>query len=123
DTSRVINAGWHTQRVREIFLASRFPIVRFQSLHLESIPGKDDVEMPRYAGSAVCFDLQTPAAIVHVLNLHLASPHTGLTAFATHPGLGVWKLKNNATRRVNESLVVTQFLSTLSGPVILTGDF
>jgi len=123
DQSDVLRAGWNTRRLREIFIASRFPIIRAESLNLESISGKDDLDVPRYVGSAACFDLQTPGGVVYVLNIHLASPHTGLTAFVTHPIAGITKLNNNAVRRINETNAVTQYVAGLKGPVILTGDF
>jgi endonuclease/exonuclease/phosphatase (EEP) superfamily protein YafD len=123
DESEALSAGWRTLRLHESFIASRLPITHVENLHLQEIPGDDDSDVPRYVGSAWCFDLQTPGGLVHVLDVHLASPHSGLTAFKANPGLGIRKLKNNAIRRFNESVKLTEYVAGLKGPVVLAGDF
>ena len=62
-----------------------------------------------------------PDGIVHLLNIHLASPHTAFKALATQPSRGVWKLRTNTVRRRNECAKISDYLSTLRGPVILAG--
>jgi len=123
DDSTVLRAGWHTFRQGEIFIASRFPIRQVRNLRLEEIAGEDDAEAPRFTGAGACFDLETPGGIVHLLNIHLASPHTGLTAVVTEPAKVAWKLRTNSTRRFNECASITKFIAGLEGPVILAGDF
>ena len=123
DDSPVLRSGWNVYRLGEIFVASRLPIRDAHNLDLEAITGVDDSEFPRHAGSGACFDIQTAAGIVHLLNVHLASPHTALTGLANDTGRAVWKLKANSVRRWNESQKITDFLATLHGPVIVAGDF
>jgi endonuclease/exonuclease/phosphatase (EEP) superfamily protein YafD len=123
DDSELLNSGWKTLRLGESYLASRFPVTHIENLHLPDLPGDDDTDVPRYAGSAWCFDIRTPAGLVHVLDVHHASPHYGLTAFKSEPALGIRKLRNNATRRNNECLKLAEYLATLKGPVVLAGDF
>lgn len=123
DDSAVPRAGRHTFRQGEIFIASRFPIRQVRNLKLDEIPGEDDAELPRYTGAGACFDLDTPAGLVHLLNIHLASPHTGLTAVVREPEKVAWKLRTNSIRRFNECAAISNFIKALSGPVILAGDF
>jgi len=123
DESDVLKEGWRTLRLRDCFIASKFPITHVENLHLAEVARDDERDDPRFVGSATCFDLQTPAGMVHVLNVHLASPHTGLTALVRRPGLGIWKLRNNATRRNRESQTVAEYVANLKAPVILAGDF
>lgn len=115
--------GWNRYRLGEIFIASRFPIARVHDLHLERITSPDDAESPRRTGSAACFDLQTPAGIVHVVNLHLASPHAGLRMLMHEPARGIRRLQANSLRRWQESRQVCQWLAEQTGPVIVAGDF
>jgi endonuclease/exonuclease/phosphatase (EEP) superfamily protein YafD len=123
DDSPVLRSGWNVFRLGEIFIASRFPIRDARNLDLEAIPGDEDDEIPRNTGSAACFDLQTPGGIVHLLDIHLASPHSGFRALPTRPARGIWKLRTNTVRRWNECAKISDYLSTLRGPVILAGDF
>jgi endonuclease/exonuclease/phosphatase family metal-dependent hydrolase len=123
DESEVLKEGWRTLRLRDSFIASKFPITHVENLHLAEVARDEENDEERFVGSATCFDLQTPGGLVHVLNVHLASPHTGLTALVKKPGLGIWKLKNNARRRSKESQTVAEYVAGLKAPVILAGDF
>jgi endonuclease/exonuclease/phosphatase family metal-dependent hydrolase len=123
DESEVLKEGWRTLRLKDSFIASRFPITHVENLHLADVARDDENDDPRFVGSATCFDVQTPGGMVHVLNVHLASPHTGLMALVKKPGLGIWKLKNNARRRSKESETVAEYVAVLKAPVILAGDF
>jgi endonuclease/exonuclease/phosphatase (EEP) superfamily protein YafD len=123
DDSPVFSSGWNVYRLGEIFIATRYPIHDAHDLDLQSIPGVDDWDFLRHPGAAACFDLETPTGIVHVLNLHLASPHKALSSLLSDTGWAVWKLKANTARRANESQKLTDYLATLHGPVIIAGDF
>ena len=115
---------WHTYQVgNQIFLASKYPIVHVHDLNLERIEGNDDNEFPRRFGIAVCFDLQTPAGLLHVVNVHLVSPHKGLEMLAEETEHGVRMLEAGSIRRRNESALVESWISAQSGPVIAAGDF
>ena len=115
--------GWYTYVVGEIFLATRFPILRVNDLHLEKIPGVDDIDPWRRHGIAACYDIQTPNGVVHFVNVHLSSPHTSISTIKARPGEGIWKLRANSVRRWNESEAVTRWLATQTGPVVVAGDF
>jgi vancomycin resistance protein VanJ len=115
--------GWYTYQVGEIFLATRFPILRVIDLHLEKIKGVDDIDIWRRNGIAACYDIQTPDGVIHIVNVHLSSPHTSISTIKARPGEGIWKLKANSIRRRNESIAVTQWLATQHGPLVIAGDF
>jgi endonuclease/exonuclease/phosphatase (EEP) superfamily protein YafD len=119
----VAGPGWHHYQLGEIFIASRFPLVRVYDLNLERIPGKDDADPLRRAGSAVCFDLDSSAGILHLFDLHLASPHPALRTLRENLPTAVWRLEADSTRRWNESQQITDYLATLHGPFVLAGDF
>lgn len=123
DDSPVLRSGWNVYRMGEIFIASRFPIRDVHNFDLESVAGDDDSELLRHSGSAACFDLQVPNGIVHVLNIHLASPHSAFRVLATRPWKGIWKLRTNSARRWNECVRISDYVSTLKGPIIVAGDF
>ena len=114
--------GWYTFRMSEIFLASRFPIRQVHDFQLESIPG-DEFDVTRRTGAAGCFDLQTPAGLLHVIDLHLASPHAALSGFMAEPELAVDRLDANSVRRWEESRRITDWLKSQPGPFIIAGDF
>lgn len=115
---------WHTYEIgNQVLLASRYPIVRVHDLNLERIPGADDSEFPRRFGIAVCFDVQTPAGLIHVINLHLVSPHKGLELLAYQTAHGIEMLKWSNVRRHNESELVTDWMSRQGGRYIVLGDF
>ena len=115
--------GWHHYQVGEIFIASRYPLVHVYDLNLQRIHGKDDVDPLRRTGAAVCFDLDTSAGVLHLVDLHLASPHPALRTLRHNLPMAVQRLEANSTRRWNESQQITDYLATLRGPFILAGDF
>jgi vancomycin resistance protein VanJ len=114
---------WNVYRLGEILLATHYPIERVHDFHLERVAAPDDIEKPRRVGAAACFDLRTPNGLLHLVDLHLASPHMGFRTLRHHPGLAAWRLEANSDRRWNESQVISDWLSTQAGPVILAGDF
>jgi vancomycin resistance protein VanJ len=115
--------GWHRYRLAELFIASAFPIIRVRDLHLEEITGNDDLQIPRHTGAAACFDLQTPAGVVHVVNLHLPSPHLGLGAIKDQRDDASWLLQTNSIRRWKDSERITSRMAAEAGPTIIAGDF
>jgi endonuclease/exonuclease/phosphatase family metal-dependent hydrolase len=122
-TPILANSSWHKYRIGEIFIASEYPIVHVHDMHLERITGDDDKDLPRRFGTAASFDLQMPAGIVHVINLHLTSPHGGLRVLVKSPHKGIHRLETNSIRRENESRQITDWLATQSGPFVVAGDF
>lgn len=124
EMSSLSGPQWHTYEVgSQVLLASRYPIVHVYDLNLERIPGSDDNEFPRRFGIAVCFDLATPAGLIHVLNLHLVSPHKALEQLAWQTAHGIRMLEASNIRRANESEVVTSWMARQGGRFIVLGDF
>jgi endonuclease/exonuclease/phosphatase family metal-dependent hydrolase len=124
EMSSLSGPSWHTYQVgNQILLASRYPIVHVHDLNLEGIPGSDDNEFPRRVGTAICFDLHTPAGLIHVISQHLVSPHKGLEQLAYETAHGIEMLKAGNIRRRKESALVTDWMSRQTGPFVVLGDF
>lgn len=119
----VLGPGWHHYQLGEIFIASRYPLVHVYDLNLERIHGPDDDDPLLRQGAAACFDLESPAGIIHLVDLHLASPHPALRSLPQGVVAGIERLEANSTRRWNESQRITDYLQTLHGPLVLAGDF
>jgi endonuclease/exonuclease/phosphatase family metal-dependent hydrolase len=117
------NPHWHRYQLGQIFIASEFPIQHVHDLHLERIKGVEDTVVVNHSGAAVCFDLATSIGLIHVANVHLASPHGALRAVLRHPTDSTWRLEANSVRRANESQVIHDWLATQTGPLIVAGDF
>jgi endonuclease/exonuclease/phosphatase (EEP) superfamily protein YafD len=103
---------WHIRRVEEICLASRFPINR-----VEDISG----ETSDNHGALIDFELETPIGPLHFLNLHLASPRSGLEDVLDREGLA--ELKANSERRRRQSELARDWAGWQTGPLLIAGDF
>lgn len=108
--------GWEVRRMGELLIASHFPIVSATSIQLEIDP---DLPLGEQ-GSAGVFELQTPRGVVHLISLHLASPHSGLNTMWSDRGA---KLESNIRRRAEESSHVREVAEGIPGPLLITGDF
>lgn len=115
--------GWRHYQLGEIFIATRFPLKQVHDLHLERIPAPDDGDVTHRSGSAVCFDLETTSGPLHVVGLHLASPHPALRTLRRDHIKAAMRLEANSTRRWRESEWISNWLATQSGPVVIAGDF
>jgi len=118
-----LRAGWHTYRAGEIYIASKYPIRQVIDLDLEQLHDPGSTRLPRRAGAAARFDLETPGGIVHLFNLHLASPHTALTDVLSTPRIGARRIRYNSLRRHTESVDVRREVASTTGPFIIAGDF
>lgn len=107
---------WHTHRVGELFVASRFPIGKVTPLDFQDSVGISKAER----GAAAVFEIKTPRGSVSIINLHLASPHTALNSLVDDGGA---ELNRNARRRWSESEAVRTLADSISGPTVVTGDF
>ena len=104
---------WHCHWSPKQFLASRYPIVRTMEL------GHDSESA---AGSVTRYDLETPAGVVVLFSLHFASPREGVSTVVHHPGVSE-NIQANSALRWEQSLGVARQASTVTGPVLLVGDF
>jgi vancomycin resistance protein VanJ len=105
---------WHLHRDDELLLASRYPVEMLEDLGARFWPGR---------GGVVHYGVQTPMGLVHVINVHLASPHESLAAiFERIPGASQ-QLEANSAERLVESTVTSAFMKQIEGPVLVAGDF
>jgi vancomycin resistance protein VanJ len=106
---------WHIHpRTGGHFLASRYPIR--QAVHL----GYDSMKPP---GSLMRYELETPAGLVVLFSLHLASPREGLSETAHLPETGFVELEENSAMRWQQSEAVARFVDEVKEPVLVMGDF
>lgn len=118
------DGGWHVYQIgNQLFVASRYPIRRVHDLNLERIKGEDDSEFPRRFGISACFDIDTPAGPIRLINQHLVSPHMAIVLLAEEPAHGVRFLKQSSVRRRNESALITAWMARHGGRFIVVGDF
>ena len=110
-------SGWEIRRDGELLLASRFPLGDVQALEI-SDPDPDVPAGER--GSAALYEVKLPQGAIHLVSLHLASPHAGLNSLASDRGA---KLADNIERRWRESEKLGEFLERVQGTLLLAGDF
>jgi len=73
--------------------------------------------------SAVRYTIATPAGRINILNVHLGSPHIAMNAILHGIPGGKSDLEKNILQRENESSTIRQIAGTISGPLIIAGDF
>jgi vancomycin resistance protein VanJ len=118
DDALFTDGEWHVRREGELLVASRFPIVRVTPVAFNE--PADAAAAANERGAAACFDLETPGGPVRLINVHFASPHSGLLTFMEDRG---HKLDGNVARRWRESAAVRDVVEASTDPVLITGDF
>lgn len=111
-SSVMAEPGWHAQRNGSLFLASRFPVRKVEVLGKYSMDPQGLVER--------C-EIDTPAGLVTIFNLHLASPRLGLSQVAEEEGAG--NLESNSELRRQQSEFIAGHAEKVKGPLFLAGDF
>ncbi|HLN33292.1 MAG TPA: endonuclease/exonuclease/phosphatase family protein [Gemmataceae bacterium] len=114
DNQLFAQGGWHVERDGELCVASRYPIQRI-----------DDVRAGRWTskGSVVHYGIQAPWGRIHLLDVHLASPHEGLQALFERAHGAISEIEANMVERRVESIAASAYARELQGPVLLAGDF
>ncbi len=105
----------HLRRDEELFLASRFPIVRVEATS-DPLFGHGQGRFARY-------DLQGPSETIHLFNVHLASPRDALEAVVDWPLEARTELQPNSDLRRSQSEVIRNWTREVDGPILLAGDF
>jgi vancomycin resistance protein VanJ len=105
---------WHTCRVGELLLASRYPI--------DDILPIDDRDFVQ-PGAAARFSVHTPNGVVQVVNLHLASPHNQFDDVLQRSASGGDAVESNSRCRRSQSMAIGRYVHGLGAATIVTGDF
>lgn len=114
---------WYTDRFEGIYIASRFPLHRLERL----IPR--DAAAMAYAshgwplGQAMLYQVDVPGTPIHLINLHLASPHQQISAFEYGDESAKASIEADSARRTFESSLVAQAARQIGGSFIIAGDF
>jgi vancomycin resistance protein VanJ len=99
---------WNVEQDGEHCVATRFPI---------------DLARRVLFWSAVRYTLATPGGRINILNVHLGSPHTAMNAILHGIPGGKSDLEKNIVQRETEASAIKQIAGTISGPLIIAGDF
>jgi vancomycin resistance protein VanJ len=109
--------GWTVRQQGELLVASRYPIGRITPLDFADVSGN----APKAErGAAACFELLTPTGPINLINVHLASPHSGLSTIIQDHGN---VLAENIERRWRESELMRDLADRTPEPFLLCGDF
>jgi endonuclease/exonuclease/phosphatase (EEP) superfamily protein YafD len=106
--------GWHTHDVQGLFLASAYPVRRATQFGDNSTGEK---------GLIMRYELDTPAGLLNVFSVHLASPRAGLAKMIHERGTSPGGLEAETQLRWRQSRYLVRLAEKVSGPVILAGDF
>jgi vancomycin resistance protein VanJ len=105
---------WNTHDVHGLFLASAYPVRRATQYGYGSTGEK---------GLIMRYELDTPAGVIHVFSLHLASPREGLAKMIHERGAAPADLETETQLRWRQSRFLARVAEGISGPVILAGDY
>jgi endonuclease/exonuclease/phosphatase (EEP) superfamily protein YafD len=114
---------WYSDRYDGTFIASRYPLHRMENM----LPR--DGSALAYAshgwplGDAICYTLELPGGPIHLINLHLASPHQQLDAIEERKDGASDALDADSARRTFESLMIAARAQQIGGPFVIAGDF
>lgn len=121
--SLVKRENWHTDRVMGMFIASRYPLHRVENLLPRDSAALAYASHGWPLGDALCYAIDLPDGTVHLINLHLASPHQQLEALQYRDKDAGAALDADSARRTFESLTVAARARQIGGPFIIAGDF
>src|SRR5205085_2784431 len=85
---------WHVHRVKGLFLASRYPILRAERLGTDSTGER---------GSVMRYELDSPVGLLTLFSLHLASPRLGLQTAVQETGKAPAELEAGSELRRRQS--------------------
>ncbi|HET6246865.1 MAG TPA: endonuclease/exonuclease/phosphatase family protein [Tepidisphaeraceae bacterium] len=112
----VLGVGpWQVREDGELLIASRYPIVKSQVF--------TETTWSDWGGSAARYDIAAPGGIVHVFNIHLASPHRPFDALMAGKPAAAQRLDEYLQIRTAQSQLMSQLATEAGGDVILAGDF
>jgi vancomycin resistance protein VanJ len=105
---------WHVHRTPGLFLASRYPIREATNIGMDSTGEK---------GSVMRYAVETPAGVITLFSLHLATPRWGLYEVMHEGEQGATSLQAGTDLRGEQSENVAREAGAVTGPVLLAGDF
>lgn len=106
--------GWHVHSAQDVFLASRFPIRQATTLGDYSMYPNGLVER---------YELETPAGVVTLFSLHLATVRFGVRSAARDLWAAPAEIRAVSALRRRQSEKVAREAAAVRGPVLLAGDF
>ena len=110
----LFDGSWYCLTDGEIFLASRYPIVR---------AGEVVSPHARFGGFAMRCQLAAPIGLVPFFDVHLASPHTSFEAVLKAGRAGVEQVRGNIAARDEQSQEFSREAVQAGPAAVLAGDF
>jgi endonuclease/exonuclease/phosphatase (EEP) superfamily protein YafD len=113
-----LDHGWHVRKDGELLLASRYPISAARVYD-------GGVFSAGHGGVLAAYDLQTPDGVVHLFNIHIATPRYALLAVVDRGWSGSGDVEANIERRRAQSELARQWVDAAmasGGRVLVLGD-
>jgi vancomycin resistance protein VanJ len=110
----LLKGEWDVRRSSNLLLASRYPIRQVHGIGHDSNKAE---------GLVARYDLETPAGLVTLFNIHLASPRDGLEEAARAAWQSAAQLQAGSELRWLQSENLARQAAGVSSPLLLVGDF
>lgn len=118
----IADGNWFTLRDNELYVASRYPLARVEDFPLQ--PHDEKYAREGWSvGHATCYALWLPGGTIHLVGLHLASPHQPLGRLRADLQAGPGPLTDNSEQRRQESALISSRIGQIGGPFLIAGDF
>jgi endonuclease/exonuclease/phosphatase (EEP) superfamily protein YafD len=105
---------WHLRRAGQLLLASRYPILETKGCMERCFLSNNS--------AAADFSIETPAGVVHVFAVHLASPRDGLQAIRDRQDGAPGMIEKNTEQRREQWQALWNHVAEVNGPIIIAGD-
>jgi endonuclease/exonuclease/phosphatase (EEP) superfamily protein YafD len=106
---------WICRRDGELFVASRYPI--------ENAEDFGETRWQKWGGAAVRYDIAGPAGVIHLFNIHLASPHLQFQGVIDQKAASDKELEGHLQVRSRQSEKLSALAREVGPNAILGGDF
>lgn len=107
--------GWSIDFRGGLFCASRFPIVKVETVLLDP-KASWEIRVAR-------FEIAGPDGEIQLFNIHLETVREGLQEVIDDKLDGLPVLEENSRSRLRESQAVSQWVRSFAGPKVILGDF
>jgi vancomycin resistance protein VanJ len=114
DPAAQVNPKWNAVTDGELHVESRYPLR--QLTHILNLE-------PACAGNAAEFELETPAGPVHLISLHLLSPHTSIHAALEGDRSGPGEIEANTRIRREQAATLGMDAHFAGEDILVAGDF
>jgi endonuclease/exonuclease/phosphatase (EEP) superfamily protein YafD len=115
--------GWKSKHFGDLLVVSRYPIGEVENLLPYDAQAMALANQGQPVGVAFCCPVDLPGRPIHLVNLHLSSPHPALGMLPYNIKDGHVLLNSNSERRAVESMQIRRRIDQIGGSFIVAGDF